>query len=69
MMLQVTDQHHVTIRLLQSTNADVGGAIQFVHRVGVLEPMTEIATRFTSAQLATPDQQLWSEDNGYGTVV
>eukprot|EP00039_Didymoeca_costata_P011753 m.166415 g.166415 ORF g.166415 m.166415 type:complete len:1037 (+) comp15278_c0_seq5:70-3180(+) len=64
--LQVSPEHHTRIRVWQSTDPSVGGRLEFAHRVGILEPMTELATRFTCNEI-DESSLLHSEDNGYET--
>ena len=64
--LQVNAEHKTRVRLWVSDDPTVGGRIELAHRIGVLEPMTEIVSRFHVAELSQADY--WSEDNGYETI-
>lgn len=60
--LQITPEHKTRIRLWNSQDVDVGGRIEFGHRIGVLEPFTEVSSRFTLK--TSGNWTLFSEDNG-----
>jgi hypothetical protein len=45
--LQVSAEHKTRIRLWVSDDPAVGGRIELGHHIGVLEQMTEVASRFT----------------------
>ena len=78
--LQVSDEHKTRIRLWQSDDPAVGGRLEFAHRIGVLEPHTEVATRWVlvgdngtnaaaaAAAALTDPFVLYSEDNGYEVI-
>jgi hypothetical protein len=63
---QISAEHKTRVRLFVSDDPAVGGRLEFGHRIGVLEPMSEIASRFTARDLATA--AWYSEDNGYETI-
>ena len=62
--IQPSPEHKTRIRLWQSNDPDVGGRIEFAHRIGVLEPHTEIASRWLLDDMQSTDMTLYSEDNG-----
>jgi len=64
--LSITDQHKTRIRLLQTDDPITGRRLEIGHRIGVLEPWTEIASRFTAPELS--NGQLHSEDNAYEVI-
>ena len=71
--LQISDEHKTRIRLWQSDDPAVGGRLEFAHRIGVLEPRTEVATRWVlgdgaAADAAGDSYVLFSEDNGYEKI-
>lgn len=64
--LQVSNEHKTRIRLWVSDDPAVGGRIELGHHIGVLEQMTEVASRFTVKELQKAE--FYSEDNGYETI-
>ena len=64
--LQVSNEHKTRIRLWVSDDPTVGGRIELGHHIGVLEQMTEVASRFTVKELQKAE--FYSEDNGYETI-
>jgi hypothetical protein len=71
--LQISSEHKTRIRLWQSDDPAVGGRLEFAHRIGVLEPRTEVATRWVlgdgaAADAADDSYVLFSEDNGYEKI-
>jgi hypothetical protein len=59
--------HKTRIRpLYVSDDPAAGGRIELAHRIGVLEPMTELISRFSAAELSTA--AFYSEDNGLETI-
>eukprot|EP01065_Artemidia_motanka_P014126 TRINITY_DN18099_c0_g1_i1.p1 TRINITY_DN18099_c0_g1~~TRINITY_DN18099_c0_g1_i1.p1 ORF type:complete len:1069 (+),score=319.29 TRINITY_DN18099_c0_g1_i1:58-3264(+) len=66
--LQVTKEHKTRIRLWVTADPVVGRRIEVASKVGILPPMTDLAARFTSPDLAGDGATFWSEDNGYETI-
>jgi hypothetical protein len=69
--LQISDQHKTRIRLWQSADPNVGGRLEFAHRIGVLEPQTDVATRWVLGDkggTGTDALVLFSEDNGLEVI-
>ena len=64
--LQLSAEHKTRIRLYVSDDPAAGGRIELAHRIGVLEPMTELISRFSAAELSTA--AFYSEDNGLETI-
>jgi len=64
--LQISLEHKTRIRLWVSDDPAVGGRLELGHRIGVLEKMTEVASRFTVDELQGAD--FYSEDNGYEVI-
>jgi hypothetical protein len=60
--LQISPEHKTRIRVWNSADPAVGGRIEFGHRIGVLEPFTEVSSRFTLVKEGR--WTLHSEDNG-----
>jgi hypothetical protein len=48
-----------------STDPEVGKRVEFGHRIGVLEPHTEISSRFTLGVDGSNDLTMFAEENGY----
>jgi len=63
---QVSSEHKTRVRIWNSLDPAVGGRIELGHRIGVLEQMTEVASRFSVSELTKAE--FWSEDNGYETI-
>ena len=67
--MQISQEHKTRIRLWSSSDAAVGKRIELAHRIGVLEPQTEVASRFTlHDDAAAATMTLFSEDNGYEVI-
>ena len=65
---QISSEHKTRVRLWVSDDPAVGGRIELAHRVGVLEQMTEITSRFTLGTLQNKPHSFFSEDNGYEII-
>ena len=64
--IQVSAQHKTRIRLWVTNDVTLGKRIEFGHRIGVLEPFTEIVSRWTMGDTAKSTKTtFYSEDNGY----
>ena len=61
---QISSEHKTRVRLWVSDDPAVGGRIELAHRIGVLDQMTEIASRFTLGSLQNKPHSFFSEDNG-----
>ena len=67
--LQVSAQHKTRIRIWVSDDPEVGRRIELAHRIGVLEPMQDLISRFTVPALQGIEGVTFvSEDNGYEKV-
>ena len=66
--IQVSAQHKTRIRLWVTNDETLGKRIEFGHRIGVLEPFSEIVSRWTMGDTASSkstNTTFYSEDNGY----
>lgn len=63
---QVTGEHKTRVRLWVSDDPAVGGRIEIMNRIGVLEQKTNVLSRFTAPGLSRA--AFYSEDNGYETI-
>jgi hypothetical protein len=69
--LQISAEHKTRIRLWQSADPAVGARLEFAHRIGVLEPQTDVATRWVLSDKGGTGQDsfvLYSEDNGLEVI-
>ena len=64
--LQISAEHKTRVRIWRSKDPAVGGRIELAHRIGVLEPQTEVASRFAVSELHAAE--FFSEDNGYEVI-
>jgi len=64
--ISITSQHKTRFRLMQTDDPLLGRRLEVGHRIGVLEPWTEVSSRFTSLQLK--NGRLYSEDNAYEVI-
>lgn len=63
--IQVSAEHRTRIRLWKSPDPSVSCRLEFGHRIGVLDKMTEVASRFTSGDLASGSEFVVStQSNG-----
>ena len=58
--LQISAEHKTRVRIWRSKDPAVGGRIELAHRIGVLEPQTEVASRFAVSELHAAE--FFSED-------
>ena len=63
MRIQVSAEHRTRIRLWRSSDPAVACRLELGHRLGVLDKMTEVASRFTAEELGS--SHFWSEENAY----
>ena len=63
--MQVSAEHRTRIRLWKSADPAVCARLELGHRVGVLEKMTELASRFTVDELAAAPSAFYTEENAY----
>ena len=73
--LQITPEHAERWRLWQSDDPAVGSRLELGVDVGILEPMSELFSRFSvggahpqHGTYARGDEQLFTEDNGYEAI-
>ncbi len=67
--LQISAQHKTRIRLWVSEDPAVGRRLELAHRIGVLEPLQDLVSRFTVPALqGIQGVTFVSEDNGYEKV-